>query len=170
MDGRHLFYRDEIIDNLQGKIPTYVNPECPVAGYPLVTCHIKNNEDLLLRTNNFLWVQFSDDKPRGIKVAANYKIHYFNDGGAYIIVNDNVIYSLSMYGKSYDPVRFYGFLAEAFLSEKWFSKEFFDARGVIEFGYAKQTLDTNYRSNLFVDEKILRAYIYSISPEIFILW
>lgn len=169
-DGRHLFYRDEIIDDLQGKTPTYVNPECPVVGYPLITCRVRNNESLLLRTNTFLWVQFGDEKPRGIKISANDNIHYFNNGVIYVIINDNVIYRLNRYGKLYDQVRFHGFLAEVFLSDEWFSNKFFDAKGVIEFGYAKQTLGTNYRSNLFVDsQNPASIYILDFSRDIYSL-
>lgn len=152
-DGKHLLYRAEIIDELQNKPPVYIKNECPVASYPLVMCRIKNDEALVLRTNSALWVQYNDDKPREIKISTADNVHYFYHDAAYFIVNDKIIYRVERYGKKYDQVKFHGFLAEAFLSDESFSNQMFDARGVIIFSYARQTLDTNYRSNIFVDHQ-----------------
>ncbi|WP_262408300.1 DKNYY domain-containing protein [Escherichia albertii] len=121
-DGKYLLYRSKIIDKLDAHGISIVKQECPVSGYPLISCFAEH-KSTLLKSKDSLWIQLEKEEPKKITLGTNDAIRYVNGlGTPFLIIDDKKIYNLECGMMT----SFSGFLANN-------ADDFLEERGMFRF-------------------------------------
>lgn len=130
-DGKYLLYKSKVIDKLDTQGVSIIKQECPVSGYPLISCFAEN-KSTLLKSKDSLWIQLEKEEPKKITLGTNDTIRYVNGMGTpFLIIDDKKIYNLECGMMT----SFSGFLANN-------AHDFLEERGMFRFesyGYCDQS-------------------------------